>query len=430
MGVRLQVTAPRDSLDARDSARTKILYLVHRVPYPPDKGDRIRTYHVLRYLAQHAEVHAACLADEPVAAQSVAALQELCPRVAVVPLGKTRWLGAVSSFLCGGTVTTGAFASRKLRAVLRAWLWDTRYDYCLATSSGMVPYLQLPELRPIPAVIDLIDVDSQKWLDYAAARSGWRAWLYRCEGRRLRTLEQALPSWARAVTLVTPAEVELYRRFCATGSVHVVTNGVDLDYFQAAPPGEEPSCVFVGAFDYPPNIDGACWFAQDIWPEIRRQVPEARFRLVGRNPAPAVQRLASLPGIEVVGGVPDVRPYVAGAAVAVVPLRLARGVQNKLLEALAMARAVVTSPPTLAALRAQPGVDLLVAASPTEWIDTVLRLFRDPALRRRLGESGRRHVEAHHRWEHCLEPLGALLGLHSRATLTSPLAQATATPAL
>jgi sugar transferase (PEP-CTERM/EpsH1 system associated) len=273
----------------------------------------------------------------------------------------------------------------------------------------MVPYLRRAELRDVPAVIDLVDVDSQKWFDYAAGRRGPKAWLYRTEGRRLRQLEQGLPTWARAVTLVSTGEAALYRRFCAPGPVHAVTNGVDLDYFHLLPPSSEPACVFVGALDYHPNVDGVCWFGAQVWPELRRRQPDARLYLVGRRPAPAVQRLAELPGVEVVGPVPDVRPYLQRAAVAIVPLRIARGVQNKVLEALATGRAAVVSPEALAGLQAEPGVHLLSAATPREWVEATLRLLGDAELRRQLGRAGRQYVEENHCWDRCLDALLPLL---------------------
>src|SRR5262249_39615307 len=151
-------------------------------------------------------------------------------------------------------------------------------------------------------------------LDYAAASHGPRRWLYRTEGHRLRKLEQAMPAWVRGVTLVSAAEVSLFRSFAENGPVHAIGNGVDLDYFQPSPPADESNCVFVGALDYRPNVDGACWFCREVWPELRRRCPEARFQLVGRKPAPTVHRLAALPGVEVIGQVPDVRPYLARSA--------------------------------------------------------------------------------------------------------------------
>jgi sugar transferase (PEP-CTERM/EpsH1 system associated) len=400
-----------------DRARPDVLYLVHRVPYPPDKGDRIRAFQVLRHLGRRARVHLACLADEPVEEPTLEVLRQHARRVAVIPLGRWgRWARALGSLATGGTVTEGAFSSSALRATLRAWAADTPFQAALASASSMVPYLRLPELHGVPAVVDLVDVDSQKWHDYADASRGPRRWLYRLEGRRLRRLETGLQGWARAVTLVSEAEASIYRRFCAGGAVRAVANGVDLDYFypQSRNPhteDEEPACVFVGALDYRPNVDGACWFCREVLPELRRRRPGVTLSLVGRRPAPAVLRLAELPGVELVGQVPDVRPHVARAAVTVVPLQIARGVQNKVLEALAMARAVVASPGALEGLQTQPGVHLLSAAAPSQWVEAILRLLDDASLRERLGSAGRQYVETHHRWEHCLEPFDTLLDL-------------------
>jgi sugar transferase (PEP-CTERM/EpsH1 system associated) len=394
------------------SDRPDILCLTHRVPFPPDKGDRIRTYHILRYLSQRANVHLACLADEPVDVRTRAALAELTSRLAIVPLGRwSRSLRALSSLLVGRTASEGAFRSPRLRTILRDWCEETRFHAVFASASSLVPYLQLPEVRPIPAVIDLIDVDSQKWLDYGAASRGLRSWLYRVEGCRLRRLEQLLPTWARAVTLVSEAEADLYRSFCAQGSVHSVCNGVDLDYFQPQLPTAGPTCVFVGALDYRPNVDGATWFCREVWPELRRRVPDVKVSLVGRNPAPAVYRLAEIDGVEVVGQVPDVRPYVARASVAVVPLQIARGVQNKVLEAMAMEKSVVVSPAALEGLAAKPGVHLVTASTQSEWVGAIQCLLADADMRQCLGGAARLYVEEHHRWARCLDPLSALLDL-------------------
>jgi sugar transferase (PEP-CTERM/EpsH1 system associated) len=286
----------------------------------------------------------------------------------------------------------------------------------------MVPYLRGPALRGTPALIDLVDVDSQKWLDYAATSRGPWAWLYRTEGRRLRSLERGLPDWARAVTLVSEAEVRLYHGLREGGPVHAVTNGVDLEYFRPTPVVDEDGCVFVGALDYRPNVEGACWFCREVWPGVRRRHPAATLRLVGRRPTAAVRRLAEFEGVEVVGQVPDVRPYLNRAAVAVVPLLLARGVQNKVLEALAMGKAVVSSPQALQGVRAEPGVHLVSASTPGSWVEAVSRLLGDRGERLRLGEAGRRFVEERHHWERCLEPLGALLGLDAAGDAPGTLA--------
>ena len=279
---------------------------------------------------------------------------------------------ACGSLARGRTASEGAFAAPALRATLGRWARQTRFHAALASASSMAPYLRIDALGGVPAVIDLVDVDSQKWLDYAAAGRGPRAWLHRLEGRRLRGLERTLPDWARAVTLVSAAEAELYRSQVGPGPVHAVTNGVDLDAFRPVSDADERGCVFVGVLDYRPNVDGVGWFCREVWPEVRRRRPDAVLRLVGRSPSPEVQRLADKPGVELVGPVPDVRPYLAGAAVAVAPLRIARGVQNKVLEALAMGKAAVASPQALEGLGLESGTHVLAASSADEWAGAVV----------------------------------------------------------
>jgi sugar transferase (PEP-CTERM/EpsH1 system associated) len=393
--------------------RPSILFLVHRVPFPPDKGDRIRSFQLLKYLGERAAVDLACLADEPVVDHVRAALQRYCRHVAIEPVGAVRWLRGLASLSLGRSVTEGAFRSPALARTIAGWAATNRYHAAVAYASSMVPYLRIKALAGVPALVDLVDVDSQKWLDYAAKKRWPKSWLYRLEARRLRKLERGLPSWTRAVTLVSEPEAEIYRSFAAPGHIAAILNGVDLDYFQndeSEPAGRE-TCVFVGALDYYPNVDAVSWFCREVWPRVRQARPHARFLLVGRRPVPAVKQLATQAGVEVIADVPDVRPYLKAAEVAVIPLRIARGLQNKVLEALAMKKAVIAAPPALVALQARPGEHLLAASSPAEWADAVNQLFADRALRQRLGEAGRRYVEENHRWQTCLEPLSRILGL-------------------
>ncbi|HEY2908713.1 MAG TPA: TIGR03087 family PEP-CTERM/XrtA system glycosyltransferase [Gemmataceae bacterium] len=386
----------------------RVLYLTHRVPFPPDKGDRIRNYHVLRQLARRHCVWLACLADEPIANETSVELNRLCERVTVVPVSPGRWLRAGTSLLRGHSISEGAFAERGLRQAIRAWTQETHFAAALVSASSLAPYLRMPELAAVPKLVDLVDVDSQKWSDFADYARGPKRWLYRLESRRVRKLERDFPKWTRAVAVVSQAEADVFDAFAGTGAATVAANGVDLDYFSISRESKtsaHPSCVFVGAMDYWPNVDGAVWFAREVWPRLRVQLPDAEFRIVGRKPTPEVQRLTEIPGVQVIGSTPDVRSFVAEASVVVVPLRLARGIQNKVLEAMAMGKAVVAAPPALAALKTEPGTHLLEAESPEEWIEALTGLFTNPQRRRELGLAARQYVKRHHHWETCLEPL-------------------------
>lgn len=389
----------------------EVLYLVHRLPYPPDKGDRIRAYHLIRFLSERARVHVACLADEPFDDRALAPLRSACAELSIVSMGPwRRRLGALGSLLAGRTASEGAFDAHGLRTIVRQWVARTRFQSVLLSSSSMVPYLT--EVGAVPAVVDLVDVDSEKWLEYAKADRGPRRWLHGTEGGRLRRLEAELPERVRAVTVVSAAEAVLLKSFCRRPeNVHVVANGVDLEYFrpQEKVGGTEPSCLFVGALDYRPNVEGAVWFCREVWPSIRARTPTAVFRLVGRKPAPEVLRFARMSGVEVVGSVPDVRPYLAQATVVVVPLHLARGTQNKVLEALAAGKAVIASPQSLNGISPHAGTHLLSASSPAEWTAQVVELFGDASKRNCLGDEGRRFVEEHHDWNRTLKPLEPLV---------------------
>jgi sugar transferase (PEP-CTERM/EpsH1 system associated) len=397
-----------DSLSRR---RPAVLYVVHRVPYPPDKGDRIRGYHLLRHLADRADVHLACLADEDVSAETLAALERLCARVAVIPVGRrSRWARAFASLATGGTISEGAFRAPALQRLLARWADEVPFRVALASSSSVAPYLTHGKLACLPLVVDMMDVDSEKWLAYAAASRPPLRWLYRLEGRRLRQLEIALGNNSRAVTVVSDSEADLFRRFGPPGAIHAVPNGVDLEYFSPTVEQGE-GCVFVGALDYLPNVDAVTWFCKEAWPEILRRRPGTTLRLVGRKPKPEVLRLSEQEGVEVVGQVPDVRPFVRSAAVAVAPLRIARGIQNKILEAMALARTVICSPQARAGLKRSPAPPVRVAGTAQEWAAEVVSLLNAPDERQRLGEEGRCYVETHHDWNGCLAPLAALLDL-------------------
>lgn len=394
------------------ASRPRVLCLAHRFPYPPNRGDRVRSYQLLRFLAERADVDLATLADESPTDEDVAKLNQICRKLAVEPIGRWRWARAAGQALIGRSASEGLFQSTRLRQTIRAWTTETQYDAAVVVCSGMTPYLRDFRQSPRRTIVDLVDVDSQKWLDYAVLAPRPAKWVFALEGKRLRRLEYALSSQVDAVTLVSYAEAALFRAVCPNERTWAVANGVDLDYFQPLDlDADDCSAVFVGALDYRANILGARWFVRQVWPQLKNLIPHASLSLVGRNPVAEIRQMSQEPGIQVFGDVADVRPYLGRAALAIAPLQIARGIQNKVLEAMAMAKPVVASPQALEGISAVNHVHVCAADRPEQWVSRILRLWRRPDVRQSMGSEARRFVEEKHCWAARLSPLDALLDL-------------------
>lgn len=378
----------------------KILYLAHRFPYPPDKGDKIRSYHQWRGLneAGH-EVHLACLVDDPVDWRRRFELKRAVASAFMARLSRPRaMLRALLAAVAGRSFSVAYFHSTELRREVERLLRAQAFDAILVYSSSMARYIP-PEHRG-RAVVDLVDVDSEKWREYARRSGPIKAWLYDREATRLRTVEESLVDEFAHSLVTTAREADCLSRGRAS-RLHVLPNGVDAEYFH--PPeqrrsNDPPLLVFTGAMDYEPNIDGVCWFVESILPLIRRRLPAIELYIVGHRPVGRVRRLEEHPGVKVTGSVEDVRPYLHRALASVAPLRIARGIQNKVLEAMAMEKAVVATPEAVAGLAVVPGEQLLMAGDPESFAQAVIALGEDPGLRARLGGTARRYVLEHHDW--------------------------------
>jgi len=396
-----------------------VLVIVHRIPYPPDKGDKIRSYHQLEYLAHRHDVWCACLIDDPADWQHLPALRGMCREVAAFPLRPT--LGTVCGLLrlmAGGTVTEGYFASSRLARAISRWAERIRFAAVLAHSSGTARYgLSVPAAR---RVLDLVDVDSAKWADYAARNRPPRCWIDRLEAARLAKREWELATAYDATTLVSTREVRLLeaigKQFGASASdterpkIVAVPNGVDVNAFRVPDrPVDSPTVGFVGMMNYPPNVEAVCWFVNDVWPLILRSRSDATFIIVGRHPTPAVQSLAHRPGVEVTGEVPDVSEQMARMRVCVAPIRMAHGVQNKVLEAMASGKPVVATTLVADGVGAEADAGVVIADQPERFAEEVLSLLGDARRCEQLGRAGRRFVEAQCRWEDHLAVLESLL---------------------
>jgi sugar transferase (PEP-CTERM/EpsH1 system associated) len=392
-----------------------LLFLAHRVPYPPDKGDKIRAWHIFRHLAQTHRMHLGCFIDDPADREHLPALQAMCADFACFPLDpRQARLRALLRLRPGQPLSLGYFHDRRLQRWVDAKLADPAIEGVFVYSSAVAPYA-MHAAKPT-RVLDFVDVDSAKWTTYAAqARMPMRA-VWAREGRTLLAFERRAAAAYDYSLFVSEHE---WRHFLALAPEAAdrtgwVSNGVDLAYFSPdlsfAPPFEPSGAdlVFTARMDYRPNIDAATWFARAVLPVLRARRPAARFWIVGAAPTAEVRQLAALPGVQVTGRVPDTRPYIAFADVVVAPLRIARGIQNKVLEAMAMARPVVATSEAFAGVRATPGHDILLA----DGVDDTVRNIVDVLDGRHaaLGAAGRSAVAAAHQWPVTLRLLDRLFG--------------------
>lgn len=382
-----------------------ILYLVHRLPYPPNKGDKVRSHHLLKHLAARHRVFLGAFIDDPDDEQHLDALRGLCAEVHVERLNPAiAKLRSLSGLLHGEALTLVYYRHAGLARWVRRIQREVPLDAAVAFSSAMAQYVAAN--TNVPLLVDLVDVDSAKWAQYAGDHRWPLSWVYAREGRRLLAFERATVHRATRSFLVTDAEVELLRRLApdTAGRVEAVGNGVNTQYFSPEHAGASPFAadeipiVFTGAMDYWPNVDAVTWFASDVLPALVAAMPALRFYVVGMRPAPAVRALAG-DHVVVTGAVPDVRPYLGNAAVVVAPLRIARGIQNKVLEAMAMARPVVTSTACAGGIDATAGVDLETAADAPQFVQRVQTLLRERPRAEAMGRAARECVRRNYSWD-------------------------------
>lgn len=405
------------SQNMRNHPKKHVLYLVHRFPFPPDKGDRIRAFHIIEHLQDRCHLSIVTLDDANVPRRDVEALARYCHRLEVVPAARLATAQGLLSMARGGSATLGALGSKPFLAKVEQVASETPPDAVLLSTSGLADAFELPSLQQARKVVDFVDLDSQKWQDYSRESRGPMRMIYGIEARRLRAVESRLIRDADAITLVTDAERQLCETLCGTGAIHTVTNGVHPGPAPTATPSE-PRLIFVGALDYRPNVEGIHWFCRHVWSDVRAVHPTAQLALVGRSPHPSLQQIR-LPGVELIGPVPEIRPHLDAAAISISPLRIARGLQNKVLEAMAAGRPVVASRGAAEGIMAVPSRDLLVADSPAEWVAAIDQLIQNPQFSNQIGQAGRTYVENYHNWSTCLFKLPELLGLEGNLENTT-----------
>lgn len=364
----------------------RVLFLTHRLPYAPNRGDRVRAFHLLSLLRAHAEVHLISLVHDADEAAHVADTRALATSVHAVPVPRLRNLIAATLRLPGRRPTTHSLLDGpSLMPVLKEVVETHRPSVTLAYCSGMARLALGAPLSGIPWVLDMVDVDSAKWAALAKVTSPPLGWVYAREARCLAAFEKAAAERAVATMVVTEKERDTLAALAPSARIEVVGNGVDADGLRPPrPPADAPSVVFCGVMNYAPNAEGAVWMVRHVWASVRRRIPNAELRLVGANPSDAVKALADAgAGVVVTGSVPDVRPYLWESAVAAAPLQTARGVQNKVLEAIAAGLPVVVTPVVAEGLPRGLGEACRTAATPQAFADEVVALLSRSAAERR-----------------------------------------------
>ncbi len=391
-----------------------ILFLAHRTPFPPDRGDKIRSWNVLKALARLAPVHVAALCTDPDEVRYADTLREVATSVTLVPHQGSKFAAMASALMSGGSASVSACASSALSAHVDALMARGTIGAIYAFSGQMAQYVP-SHLGDTRFLMDFVDMDSAKFAAWGEGRS-LSAFANRFEARRLFAFERSVANRADLSLFVSEAEAALFRQATGLGAdrVRPLENGIDLERFHTghtAPTleGDGPHIVFTGQMDYAPNVEAAVHYARNVLPRVRAVLGDARFWIVGRAPVPAVTELGALPGVIVTGTVPDPRDHIAAADLIVAPLLLARGIQNKVLEAMAMGKPVLASTPAAEGIDALAGRDLAIADGAQAQAEATLALLADPVRRTALGQAARFRMEARYGWGATLAPLAEML---------------------
>jgi sugar transferase (PEP-CTERM/EpsH1 system associated) len=379
--------------------KMRIFFICLRVPFPPDRGDKIVTFNLVRHLSLTHEVHVFCLRDGTTDDANVAALADYAHNVTAVPRSPvSEKLRGVRAILTGVPLSVALVNEKQLHLAVKAASLRFPPDFIIVYSSNVAQYAV--DFCDIPRLMYFGDLDSQKWLQYEEKHKFPINLIYRREGRLLLDYERKIAKSFSHSLVCTLAEKRDFERLIPDSAVDIFTNGVDLERFRTRRiPKQAGAMIFTGVMNYFPNAEGAQWFCDSVLPLIREKVPHATFIICGTSPTAPVRRLAKRPGVIVTGAVPDVEPYLDGAEICVVPLRIARGIQNKLLEGLAMGLPCISTRCAWGGTVIGEGDGILVADDPTEFAEHAIRLLQDDQYRELMGRKARAVVEEKYRWD-------------------------------
>lgn len=404
----------------------RILYVCHRFPYPPKRGGTIRPFNMIKHLHQSGhEVVVCSLTRSDELTREAQGIAPFCSEFHLAQVDNRiqtlRMLATVPTPL---TASASFFHSPELGRTIRRLLAETKFDLIFVHCSSVAHYVA--HVTGIPKILDFGDMDSQKWLEYAQHKRFPLSLGYWWEGVRLRAEEKRLARRFDLCTTITRAECQTLIDYDTGVPTDWFPNGVDNGFFAPVDDAYDPdSIAFVGRMDYFPNQQCMIDFCRETLPLLKARRPSVRLTIVGADPSPEIRALGNIPGVAVTGSVPDVRPYVTKAALTVAPLRIARGTQNKILEAMAMGIPVVCSNIAAGGVDAVPGEHFLTADTPQASADAILSILEDPALRARLARVGRERVMTNHAWASSMHRLDAIIErcLSDHTTSTQPQLQ-------
>ncbi len=387
-----------------------ILYLCHRFPYPPKRGGKIRPFNMIRHLhAAGHHVHVASLARSEAEAREGEGIAGHCAGFDVAVVSEPmQWARMIVRLPVPQPSSMGYFRSSALAGAVRRRLAERRWDLIFVHCSSVAPYVA--GVQGVPKILDFGDMDSQKWLEYANYKPFPLSLGYRLEGQKMLAAEKRLARRFDLCTATTRAEWQTLEDYGTGAATDWFPNGVDAEYFSPTDGQYDADTVsFIGRMDYYPNQECMARFCAQVWPILKGRRPGMKLLIVGADPSPEMTALGSLPGVTVTGSVPDVRPFIRGSAVMVAPLAIARGTQNKILEAMAMGVPVVTSTAAAGGVDAEPERHFLVADAPQAVADAVLRIVQNPQERARLATAGRERMLTRHAWAHSMRRLDGII---------------------
>lgn len=416
--------------DQQMMEKPPLLFLAHRIPYPPNKGDKIRSYNLLKALAKDYRIFLGAFVDDQLDWKYQSELTEYCEEVFLLELNSRRKYISLKGVLTGEALSLPYYRQTRMQNWVDQKIADQQIERVFVYSSAMAQYVQSEHFDHLHRVIDFVDVDSEKWREYSKRHIWPMSWLYRREARELLRYDRKLARTFDASVFVSASEAALFKQLAPESKQRVshINNGVDYHYFDSqeaydSPYPDVPVLAFTGAMDYWANVDAVTWFAQKVFPLIQQKIPNALFYIVGARPSDAVLKLANKKGIHVTGAVEDIRPYIAGADVIVAPMRIARGVQNKVLEAMAMEKPVVVTGAAMEGIEQLPGQKICDDA--TSFFDYCLKLLQEGDTEN-TGATGRQRVLKDFSWDQNLLRLESLFGdvdnpVNSDSVISDPL---------